>query len=295
MALNPTALLTSAMGSGRRLNVIRDWASLNLIPTFITVDGVQEVYNYARFVRLTEVDRISEARVKVYYTPAAVGIRLGCDGATWCRWADNTPVVHGKCPHMVPTPGVYTALRAGGLIEGKQRSRMRFMDFDLVAYFVSTKVEPWGRNGDIRLNAFKNILAGRGDVEVTYAAVPKEPDLADLFSQAQRDVGNMVPVTSATQALPSISSDLDDAFQGLEAAEGVVDLTQADLSDVDLSLLEARILTERKRRQELAVRTKWVGARIYDVTKDPETGEVLGLWVVPSGGAEVDAQHFRIG
>lgn len=173
--LTPVSLLTAPLGSGPRLNVIRELIDLGLTPALISVSGVYEPYDHARLVDLTDGLRLREDRVRVYFHPNDLATVTGCHHSSWFRWADNVVKAFGNestlFPYMTPSPVIAPILRSRGILTGGRRARIRVLDFNLVAYILATRADTWGAATDIHMvNRLKRVLSRFGNIQVQEAA-----------------------------------------------------------------------------------------------------------------------------
>ena len=129
-----------------RLNLVREFISLGLIPTAIIYDGNMELFSIDRLTYLTEI--VME-ECQVVFHPSAITKVLGCHADTWCRWAmDAVDSIEDDTDleltfKMSPSLSVHKALKDAGVIQGNRRSALRFIDLNMLVYLVATRTEPW--------------------------------------------------------------------------------------------------------------------------------------------------------
>jgi hypothetical protein len=200
--LTPVSLLTAPLGSGPRLNVIRELIDLGLTPALISVSGVYEPYDHARLVDLTDGLRLRETIVRVYYHPHDLAAATGCHHSSWFRWADSVVKAFGNdavlFPHMTPSPVIAPILRSRGILTGGRRARIRVLDFNLVAYILATRADTWGATTDIHtVNRLKRVLSRFGNIQVQEAA------FKDSSLDIESLVGELPPAVLMTRKTPT--------------------------------------------------------------------------------------------
>lgn len=170
--MNPENLLTTPLGSGRRINVIREWSSIGLMPSAMCVAGQLQPYSYSSLVDLTERQRASETAVQVFYHPAVLAAYIGKSG-TWAGWVDRADPAGNLSLITVPDFPLHSHLKAQGALQGSVRKRTRLIDFNLVAYLLATKQDAWHDPADIaRVRRVQAVLEKQGDIETRPPMLP---------------------------------------------------------------------------------------------------------------------------
>jgi len=281
--LDPEILNTNRLGSGRRLNVIREFIALGLTPSMIRDESINAwlPFSLETLNSLTDVQNLRESIIHVYYHPAMMAKVLGRSDSYWGSQAQallDQGFPQEYSVKVTPDEAVHTYLQSQGVVSGRIRKPVRVIDFNLVAYLIATKVD-WGSALEVStityLNRYKKVLQTVGGLNAQLIPIP--PMDEDSFNEVLQAVSQSNPVTEPKSSVTVIHR-ADRAFADVEA----VDVRNVE----DPEALIRRLQEEVVRRKSKATMDRWIDAKVIDVTMQGDVVSAVTLRL--NDGTEVE-------
>lgn len=305
--IEPEILATRPLGSGRRLNLIREYIKLGLTPCLIRDETIRSwlPFSYEQLAHMTDTENLREQNVQVYYHPMQLAKVLGKSDSHWgdqARTCLDAGMPEAYSIKVTPTSEIHAHLQSLGIVQGTRRSPVRVIDFNLVAYMIATLKDNTGDVPRITLlNQYKNVTQNVGGLSVHFLSIPSidETSFQEVLEAAQHNkvsadnvVNGMINhrftipthantghVSDANPPSITIIPPVDRAFMS--------DVEGLDVRNIqDPEALIRRLQEEVSRRKSKEVLDRWLDARVVDVNL--VDGEVHSLTLRLNDGVEMD-------